>query len=169
MAVLLARLGALAPRRRWVVVLVWLVVLVGGAVGAATLSGALTPSIVLPGQATQAAPHVGGPTEAIGGIIALVVLAITYGSLALAGMNLLTAVIGVGIGVLGVTIATGFVDLSSTTPTLAALLGLAVGIDYALFIVNRYRQELRHGADVGTAIATAVGTAGSAVVTAGQE
>src|SRR4051794_41798159 len=77
-------------------------------------------------------------------------------------MNLLTAVIGVGIGVLGVTIATGFVDLSSTTPTLAAMLGLAVGIDYALFIVNRYRQELRHGADVGTAIATAVGTAGSA-------
>ena len=283
MAVLLSRLGALAHRRRWVVVLVWLVVLVGGAVGAATLSGETTNSFSIPGQestvalqrigeefgagggatarvviqapdgqtlttpenaaavgalveelgglpgvasasnpldpnaptvnrdqttaystvnytakpgevtpeeqdallkalddgraggltveatgeATQAAPHVGGPTEAIGVVIALVVLAITYGSLALAGMNLLTAVIGVGIGVLGVTIATGFVDLSSTTPTLAAMLGLAVGIDYALFIVNRYRQELRHGADPGTAIATAVGTAGSAVVTAG--
>src|SRR3954449_10163938 len=119
------------------------------------------------GEATQAAPHVGGPTEAIGVVIALIVLAITYGSLALAGMNLLTAVIGVGIGVLGVTVATGFVDLSSTTPTLAAMLGLAVGIDYALFIVNRYRQELRHGAEPDTAIATAVGTAGSAVVTAG--
>src|SRR4051794_17789640 len=119
------------------------------------------------GQATQAAPHVGGPIEAIGVVIALVVLAVTYGSLALAGMNLLTAVIGVGIGVLGVTVATGFVDLSSTTPTLAAMLGLAVGIDYALFIVNRYRQELRHGAEPDTAIATAVGTAGSAVGTAG--
>ncbi|MGY2066057.1 MMPL family transporter [Blastococcus sp. SYSU DS0619] len=119
------------------------------------------------GEATQEAPHVGGPTEAIGVVVALIVLAVTYGALAVAGLNLLTALVGVGIGVLGVTIATGFVELSSTTPTLAAMLGLAVGIDYALFIVTRYRQELRHGSDVGTAIATAAGTAGSAVVTAG--
>ncbi|WP_116451599.1 MMPL family transporter [Blastococcus litoris] len=119
------------------------------------------------GEATQQAPHVGGPAEAIGVVIALVVLAVTYGALAIAGMNLLTALVGVGIGVLGVTIATGFIDLSSTTPTLAAMLGLAVGIDYTLFIVTRYRQELRHGSDVPTAVATAVGTAGSAVVTAG--
>ncbi|RBY87786.1 MMPL family transporter [Blastococcus sp. TF02A-30] len=119
------------------------------------------------GDATQEAPHVGGPAEAIGVVIALVVLAVTYGALAVAGMNLLTALVGVGVGVLGVTIATGFVDLSSTTPTLAAMLGLAVGIDYALFIVTRHRQELRHSGDVGRAVATAVGTAGSAVVTAG--
>jgi len=119
------------------------------------------------GEATQEAPHVGGPSEAIGVVIALVVLAVTYGTLAVAGMNLLAALIGVGIGVLGVTIATGFTELSSTTPTLAAMLGLAVGIDYTLFIVTRHRQELRRGSDVGTAIATAVGTAGSAVVTAG--
>src|SRR3569833_518600 len=164
MAVLLSRLGAVAHRRRWVVVLVWLVVLIGGGVGAATLAGETTNSFSIPGQESPVALQRIG--EEFGAAIALVVLAITYGSLALAGMNLLTAVIGVGIGVMGVTIATGFVDLSSTTPTLAAMLGLAVGIDYALFIVNRYRQELRHGADVGTAIATAVGTAGSAVVTA---
>jgi len=119
------------------------------------------------GEATQEAPHVGGPTEAIGVVIALIVLAVTYGSLALAGMNLLTAVVGVGIGVLGITIATGFTELSSTTPTLAAMLGLAVGIDYTLFIVTRHRQELRRGRDVAGAVATAVGTAGSAVVTAG--
>jgi putative drug exporter of the RND superfamily len=119
------------------------------------------------GEATQAAPHVGGPAEAVGVVIALLVLAITYGTLVTAGLNLLTALVGVGIGVLGVTTATGFTELSSTTPTLAAMLGLAVGIDYALFIVTRYRQELRRGADVGTAISTAVGTAGSAVVTAG--
>ncbi|RBY94267.1 MMPL family transporter [Blastococcus sp. TBT05-19] len=119
------------------------------------------------GEATQEPPHVGGPAEAVGVVIALLVLAVTYGALAVAGMNLLTALVGVGIGVLGVTIATGFTDLSSTTPTLAAMLGLAVGIDYALFIITRYRQELREGADIGTAIATAVGTAGSAVVTAG--
>jgi putative drug exporter of the RND superfamily len=127
--------------------------------------GGLTVEVT--GEAVNAPPHVGGPTEAIGVVIALLVLAVTYGSLVAAGMNLLTAVVGVGIGVLGVTVATGFIDLSSTTPTLAAMLGLAVGIDYALFIVTRFRQELRRGADVGTAIATAVGTAGSAVVTAG--
>ncbi|MGY1593452.1 MMPL family transporter [Geodermatophilus sp. SYSU D00708] len=128
-------------------------------------SGALTVEVT--GEAVQSPPHVGGPAEAIGVVIALVVLAVTYGSLIAAGMNLLTAVVGVGIGVLGITIVTGFADLSSTTPILAAMLGLAVGIDYALFIVTRYRQELRHGAETGTAIATAVGTAGSAVVTAG--
>ena len=95
-------------------------------------------------------------------------LALTYGSLVAAGMNLLTAVVGVGVGVLGITIATGFVDLQSTTPILAAMLGLAVGIDYALFIITRYRQELRGGADVADRRSrTAVGTAGSAVVTAG--
>jgi RND superfamily putative drug exporter len=127
--------------------------------------GRLTVEVT--GEAVQAPPHVGGPAEAIGVVIALVVLAVTYGSLVAAGMNLLTAVVGVGIGVLGITIATGFADLSSTTPILAAMLGLAVGIDYALFIVTRYRQELRHGAEPGTAIAAAVGTAGSAVVTAG--
>ena len=128
-------------------------------------SGGLTVEVT--GEATQEAPHVGGPTEAIGVIVALVVLAVTYGSLALAGMNLLTAVVGVGIGVLGITTATGFTELSSTTPTLAAMLGLAVGIDYTLFIVTRHRQELRRGRDVAASVATAVGTAGSAVVTAG--
>jgi RND superfamily putative drug exporter len=127
--------------------------------------GALTVEVT--GQAIQAPPHIGGAAEVLGVVIALVVLAVTYGSLVVAGMNLLTAVVGVGIGVLGITVATGFTDLSSTTPILAAMLGLAVGIDYALFIVSRFRQELRRGADVGTAVATAVGTAGSAVVTAG--
>ncbi|SDC02197.1 putative drug exporter of the RND superfamily [Geodermatophilus telluris] len=119
------------------------------------------------GEAVQEPPHVGGPAEAIGVVVALMVLAVTYGALAMAGLNLLTALVGVGIGVLGITIATGFTELSSTTPTLAAMLGLAVGIDYALFIVTRFRQELRRGADVGTAVAVATGTAGSAVVTAG--
>jgi RND superfamily putative drug exporter len=124
-------------------------------------------TVEVTGTAMQETPHVGGPTEAIGVVLALVVLALTYGSLVTAGMNLLTAAIGVGIGTLGITIATGFMDLQSTTPVLASMLGLAVGIDYALFIINRYRQELRRGSDVGHAVATAVGTAGSAVVTAG--
>jgi RND superfamily putative drug exporter len=124
-------------------------------------------TVEVTGEAAQAAPEAGGATEAIGDVLALVILAVTYGSLIVAGMNLLTAIVGVGIGILGITIATGFMDLSSTTSALAGMLGLAVGIDYALFIVTRFRQELRRGADVGTAVATAVGTAGSAVVTAG--
>lgn len=124
-------------------------------------------TVEVTGTAMQETPHVGGPTEVVGVVLALVVLALTYGSLVTAGMNLLTAAIGVGIGTLGITITTGFMDLQSTTPVLASMLGLAVGIDYALFIINRYRQELRRGSDVGHAVATAVGTAGSAVVTAG--
>jgi putative drug exporter of the RND superfamily len=128
-------------------------------------TGGLTVEVT--GEAMHEVPEVGGSAEVIGVIIALLILALTYGTLVTAGMNLLTAAVGVGIGTLGITIASGFMDLQSTTPTLAAMLGLAVGIDYALFIINRYRQELRHGADVGTAVATAVGTAGGAVVTAG--
>ncbi|GAA1299124.1 MMPL family transporter [Saccharothrix xinjiangensis] len=128
-------------------------------------AGGLTAEVS--GEAVQAPPHIGGAAEVIGVVIALLILALTYGSLVVAGMNLLTAAVGVGIGALGITIATGFMDLQSTTPILAAMLGLAVGIDYALFIINRYRQELREGKDVGDAIGAAVGTAGSAVVTAG--
>ncbi|MGF1647330.1 MAG: MMPL family transporter [Kineosporiaceae bacterium] len=124
-------------------------------------------TVEVTGDALQEPPEIGVIGEVIGASLAVLVLAVTYGSLVLAGLNILTAGIGVGIGVLGVTVATGFVDLSSTTSVLAAMLGLAVGIDYALFIITRYRQELRAGSDVGTAIATAVGTAGSAVVTAG--
>ena len=119
------------------------------------------------GDAVTEPPHVGGPAEAIGVVLAVVVLALTYGTLVTAGMNLLTALIGVAVGILGITITTGFTELSSTTPTLAAMLGLAVGIDYALFIINRHRQELAGGADVRAAVATAVGTAGSAVLVAG--
>ncbi|HEV7656341.1 MAG TPA: MMPL family transporter [Mycobacteriales bacterium] len=119
------------------------------------------------GQASQPTSGVGGLAELIGVVAALVVLALTYGSLVAAGMNLLTAIVGVGIGALGITTLTGFVDLNSTTPILALMLGLAVGIDYALFIFTRFRQELARGRDVGDAIATATATAGSAVVTAG--
>jgi len=110
---------------------------------------------------------VGGPAEGIGVVVALLVLALTYRSLVAAGMNLLTAIAGVGTGALGILTLTGFVELQSTTSILAVMLGLAVGIDYALFIVTRFRHELGRGLPVPRAAATAVGTAGSAVVTAG--
>ena len=123
-------------------------------------------TVAATGQALQEPVHLGGVGEIAGVIIALLVLALTYGSLVTAGMNLLTAVVGVGIGVLGITIATGFLELNATTTALAGMLGLAVGIDYCLFIVSRFRNELRRGSDVANAVAIAVGTAGSAVVTA---
>jgi putative drug exporter of the RND superfamily len=124
-------------------------------------------AVEVTGDVLQEAPHVGGVAEVVGVAVALVVLAVTYGGLVLAGLNLLTASVGVAAGVLGITALTGLTELQSTTPVLAAMLGLAVGIDYALFIVMRYRQELRAGRGVGDAVATAVGTAGSAVLTAG--
>jgi RND superfamily putative drug exporter len=104
--------------------------------------------------------------EGLGVAVAAVVLLITFGSLVAAGLPLLTAGAGVGIGMLGIQIATGFFDLSSSTSALATMLGLAVGIDYALFVVSRYRHEVA-GYDGEEAAGRAVGTAGSAVVFAG--
>lgn len=119
------------------------------------------------GNAFQNPPEILGPGEIVGVAVAFVVLMLTYGSLAAAGANLATALVGVGIGAAGVTALTGFVQLQSTTSILAVMLGLAVGIDYALFIFARFRSELRRGRDVRTAIGRATGTAGSAVVIAG--
>ena len=107
------------------------------------------------------------PAEVIGLAVAALVLVITFGSLLAAGLPLLTSVIGVGFGVMGVAIASGFTDISSSTSTLAMMLGLAVGIDYALFIVSRYRHDLAAGHSGAEAAGRAVGTAGSAVVFAG--
>jgi RND superfamily putative drug exporter len=123
-------------------------------------------TVAIGGDALQEVPH-GGSAEAIGIGIAIIVLLITFGSLLVAGMPLLTAIVGVGIGVLSIRTLTGFVDLGSTTPVLATMLGLAVGIDYALFIVSRYRHEIHVGREREEAAGRAVGTAGSAVVFAG--
>jgi RND superfamily putative drug exporter len=108
-----------------------------------------------------------GATEILGVAVAAVVLVITFGSLIAAGLPLLTALLGIVIGIGAITAATGFVDMSSSTPILALMLGLAVAIDYALFIVSRYRHELAAGRDRQEAAGRAVATAGSAVVFAG--
>ncbi|KQB87169.1 MMPL family transporter [Corynebacterium lowii] len=102
-------------------------------------------------------------SEMIGLIVAFVVLIFTFGSLVAAGLPLITAVIGVGIGVLGILLTTRFVELNNITPTLAVMIGLAVGIDYALFILARYRAE-RARLEPEEAAGMAVGTAGTAVV-----
>ena len=132
--------------------------------------------------------EIGGAAELIGIAVAALVLIITFGSFVAAGMPLLTGVTGVGIGIAGVLAATSVTDtINSMTPTLASMIGLAVGIDYALFIVSRFRSELiKHvdGYDISPAelakriktidraerahiAGMAVGKAGSAVVFAG--
>ncbi|MEU9675518.1 MMPL family transporter [Streptomyces parvus] len=118
------------------------------------------------GDALQVMPHT-GTAEIIGVVVAAIVLVITFGSLVAAGLPLLTALIGVGIGVSTITALANVLDLGSTTSTLAMMIGLAVGIDYALFIVSRYRAELADGREREEAAGRAVGTAGSAVVFAG--
>jgi putative drug exporter of the RND superfamily len=120
------------------------------------------------GAAGEEKADAGGASELIGIVVALIVLTITFGSLLTAGLPLATAAIGVGTGILGITLFTAFTTLSSTTSALAAMLGLAVGIDYALFVVSRYRTGVVQGMDPEEAIGHAVGTSGSAVVFAGS-
>ena len=107
------------------------------------------------------------PTEGIGLLIAFVVLLLVFRSLIAAGMPLLTAVLGVGISVALIYTATLVTPVSSTAPMLAVMLGLAVGIDYALFLLSRHRDQLAEGLDVEESIARATATAGSAVIFAG--
>ncbi|WP_159798475.1 MMPL family transporter [Puerhibacterium puerhi] len=106
-------------------------------------------------------------TEAVGLLVALVVLVVTLGSLVAAGLPLVNAVAGVGVTMGLLFAATALGPINSTTPMLAVMLGLAVGIDYALFVVSRHREQLRDGVGVDESVARAVATAGSAVVFAG--
>lgn len=97
-------------------------------------------------RATQAA-SAQGATEAIGVLDARVVLAVTFGSVLAAGLPLLTALFGVGLGVAGILALSSVVDLTSTTPVLGVMIGLAVGIDYTLFSTIRHKQQLADGMD----------------------
>lgn len=106
-------------------------------------------------------------TEMIGLVIALVVLLLMFRSIIAAVMPLFTAVLGVGVSVALVYLGTLFVPVSSTAPMLAVMIGLAVGIDYALFLLSRHRDQLAEGLSVEESIARAVATAGSAVLFAG--
>ncbi|MEB0004308.1 MMPL family transporter [Cryobacterium sp. RTC2.1] len=108
-----------------------------------------------------------GIGEGVGVIVAFLVLILTFGSLLAAGVNLLIAVFGVGVGLVGVLAYGALTPIGDTTIILAPMLGLAVGIDYSLFILTRFRAELRSGRNVEDSVARATGTAGSSVVFAG--
>lgn len=122
--------------------------------------------VVPGGQVAGGVPEVGA-TEIIGVAVAAVVLVVTFGSLVAAGMTLLTALLGVLAGMAGLFLVTAFTDVSSTAPILALMLGLAVGIDYALFISSRHRTQLAEGMDEEESVGRATATAGSAVLFAG--
>jgi len=105
-----------------------------------------------------------GIGEIAGLILALVVLLVTLGSLIAAGMPLVTALVAVGVSMLGLFSLSQTIDLTNTAPTLAVMLGLAVGIDYSLFIINRYRTYVIDGYDIQQAAGRAISTAGNAVI-----
>ncbi|GAB4083187.1 MMPL family transporter [Modestobacter muralis] len=123
---------------------------------------------VLPGATLQEIPEIIGVGEIVGLAVAALVLVVTLGSVVAAGLPLLTALAGVGAGIGGAFALAHLFELNSLSVVLALMLGLAVGIDYALFIVNRQRWlMLTRGLDAGEAAGRAVGTAGSAVFFAG--
>ena len=140
------------------------------------------------GNAFSGAGEMDGTAELIGMAVAAIVLLVTFGSLVAAGLPLIAAVVGVGVGILGVQLGTLFTDsISDMTPMLASMIGLAVGIDYSLFIVARFRNELISSSGLNNlspkelaqalkkmdkdqrahAMGMALGTAGGSVVFAG--
>jgi len=133
------------------------------------LDGADIPGVRIHYSSTIATSLDGliGPGEIIGVVLALLVLLVMLRAILPAILPIITSLLGVGSGIAIAMAFSGVVQMSSVTPALGLMLGLAVGIDYALFIVNRHRRELRQGVELHEAIGLANGTAGSAVVFAG--
>lgn len=103
----------------------------------------------------------------IGLVVAAIALLVMLGTLVGVGLPLLNALLGVAVSVIGTLALSGTIEMLSITPILGVMLGLAVGIDYSLFIINRHRVQLRHGMDLRESIARANGTSGNAVLFAG--
>ena len=108
-----------------------------------------------------------GGAEFVGLLAAIIILLITFGSLLAMGLPILTALFGIGISLFLVLIFANFVSVPNFTPQLASMIGIGVGVDYALFIVTRYRQHLDEGMDPEAATIMAISTAGRAVMFAG--
>ncbi|MEA5153500.1 MMPL family transporter [Raineyella sp.] len=137
-------------------------------VGIATHRADATGLTALPTESLKPQKPPLGGHEALGLLVAGLVLVLTLGSLSAAGLPLVTGIIGVAIGLGGAFALSGSIELTSATPVLALMIGLAVGLDYALFIVNRQRHLiLREGLAAEEAAGRALGTAGSAVAFAG--
>lgn len=118
-------------------------------------------------EIVQDLSSIAGPGEIVGLLVAAIVLLVMLGSLVAAGLPVLMALVGVGVGLATALATTTWVDMNSTAPVLALMLGLAVGIDYSLFLINRHRTQLRQGMPLIGSIALATGTSGNAVAFAG--
>lgn len=125
-------------------------------------------SIGAQGQLLEFAGQQPPSSEGIGIAVAIVILLIAFGSIVAAGLPIVTALVGLFGGLMFVSFAANFLDVATFAPTLAAMIGLGVGIDYALFVMNRFRQALLVGHDPRSAAVEAVHTAGRAVVFAGS-
>lgn len=103
-------------------------------------------------------------SEMVGIIVAIIIMLIMFGSVVAAGLPLLTALLGLTAGLSGLALLANTVSIASFAPTLAAMIGLGVGFDYSLFLLNRYRQAIRDGLEPKPAALVAVATAGRAIV-----
>jgi putative drug exporter of the RND superfamily len=119
------------------------------------------------GQVLEFAGQEPPSSEGIGILVAIVILLIAFGSLVAAGLPIVTALVGLAAGQMLVLVVANFLDVATFAPTLAAMIGLGVGIDYALFVLNRYRQAIQAGHEPKRAAKEAVDTAGRAVLFAG--
>ena len=123
--------------------------------------------VAFTGQVFQQTAFGPSVTEVFGLAFAAIVLIVTFGSLLAAGMPLISAIIGVVLSVAVLMFSANFTDVASASLTLALMLGLAVGIDYGLFVISRYRDQLALDVPIEDALPKAVATAGTAVVFAG--
>ncbi len=124
--------------------------------------------VQLGGQAIEQAEGISvGPATAVGLLAAIIVLLITFGSLVAAGLPILTALLGLGTAFGFIGLGSQVVTMPDVSTQLAAMMGLGVGIDYALFIVTRFRESHRRGATIDEAVIEAMDTAGRAVLFAG--
>jgi RND superfamily putative drug exporter len=115
-----------------------------------------------------ASPLAGSAGEGVGLLVAAVILLIAFGSVMAAGLPILTAIIALTSGISLVLLLAAKVEVSTAAPTVAAMLGLGAGIDYALFISNRFREQLRSGHPVVESVGIALATSGRAVLFAGS-
>ena len=116
------------------------------------------------GQVLEFAGQEPPSSEGVGILVAIIILLIAFGSIVAAGLPIIVAIIGLALGQALVLVVANFLDVATFAPTLAAMIGLGVGIDYALFVINRYRQGLMVGHEPKFAAQEAVATAGRAVL-----
>jgi len=136
-------------------------------VDAATAANTDALQVGASGQVLEFAATEPPSSEAIGILVAIIILLIAFGSVVAAGMPIFVALLGLAVGQMFVLVVARFLDVATFAPTLAAMIGLGVGIDYALFVLNRYRQALLAGHGKKEAAYEAVATAGRAVQFAG--